>query len=996
MRKIAILGLLVLLAMVAIPTASADADLNVTDIEVNPSCNNVYDEIFVNGSNEICATVYNAGPDGITDDFDVCLYNNSVLIGSITVSGLAADTNTTVCIDWTPSPDGVYSGLSGEHPADGIPTTLSVTVDCNGAITETDETNNTLLLNTEVSANGYKSKDFDSDPNTRPLTPFKYAGDLFTGGLAYSVSGTKDYPFDPSETQTRVHNIELPSGVTVKEARLYVVWYDYFYNPVPGCLPNLSVDFAGPCGSVTFTTPDAMYTDQKAYGTWDTPKGKYAYNVTSLVCDTSNDYSVTVENIDPANSTTLLGGILVVVYEGGCSGEIQLWWQEGCEYLSGRTSYCSSTTEATATVELPGSIMATVGTANLITFVDQGMDPGSNMLFNGNVIKTDAWDASTEAYPNSKINVETVSVKSDLLASGNNMGFQDIGTSGMQADLAFLIVEEEPNATVYFEPSDSGADYDNTTTVGVWVDTSKALTGGTVVFDYALCCANVTGYTSSTIIDWDFMNMANLNVPGKVTIGFGSLNVAGRGPGLLHIGDLDIHCCNESYCETGLIWDCSASTLDRLGGGIVDPVKWEDGTFRCTNLPDLDITEVYGTPATGDNYTVSYTVKNIGNANASAGHTTTLYIDGVVKDHDIPVELVPGGTYTGTFGIELTMTAPNDLMKVCADTGDDCMEIDETNNCMESFYPAGIEIKVDVLDDGECVDFQEQFLVNIDIDPRNIPVYGVQYVLSFDNTVLHAEWQNEGTFLNSDGAETNMYINTIDNGAGTISFAATRVGDVGGIANPPGTLAVIKFTASQQGGSSNLTLRGVVAANELGNEIDPVDLIDDEVCISSNIAPVAIGESLDMYNNDGQKYICKVYFDGTASYDPDGALVNWRWSYGDGNYGTGETVDHVYQSWNWNTTTSEYEPFSVSLTVTDNADPHQLDNTTSFDVIVYTAGDANADGKVNILDATIVGLEWGQTTTYGTRTDQADLNNDDTVNILDAVIIGTCWGHTAW
>ena len=52
------------------------------------------------------------------------------------------------------------------------------------------------------------------------------------------------------------------------------------------------------------------------------------------------------------------------------------------------------------------------------------------------------------------------------------------------------------------------------------------------------------------------------------------------------------------------------------------------------------------------------------------------------------------------------------------------------------------------------------------------------------------------------------------------------------------------------------------------------------------------------YNNDGQKYLCKVYFNGTESYDPDGSLVNWRWSFGDGNYGTGESVDHVYQSWN--------------------------------------------------------------------------------------------------
>ncbi len=102
------------------------------------------------------------------------------------------------------------------------------------------------------------------------------------------------------------------------------------------------------------------------------------------------------------------------------------------------------------------------------------------------------------------------------------------------------------------------------------------------------------------------------------------------------------------------------------------------------------------------------------------------------------------------------------------------MELDETNNCIESFYPAGIEIKVDVQDGGECFDMGEQFLVNVDVDPRNIPVYGVQYTLSFNNSALHGEWQNEGTFLNSDGATTTVVINTIDNGAGTISFAATR------------------------------------------------------------------------------------------------------------------------------------------------------------------------------------------------------------------------------
>ena len=342
------------------------------------------------------------------------------------------------------------------------------------------------------------------------------------------------------------------------------------------------------------------------------------------------------------------------------------------------------------------------------------------------------------------------------------------------------------------------------------------------------------------------------------------------------------------------------------------------------------------------------------------------------------------------------MSAPNDLMKVCADTGGAVMELDETNNCMESFYPAGIEIRVVAPD--ECVDFQEQFTVDIDIDPRNIPVYGVQYTVSFNNEVLHCEWQNEGTFLSGpDGADTTVLINTIDNGAGTVAFAATRVGTTDGVVDQ-GTVATIKFTAIRQGADTNLNLSDIVVSNNLGNEILPVDDIKDTVCVWENMPPVAIGKSMHKYNNDGQKYICKVYFNGTESSDPDGEVVYWRWGFGDGNYGTGELKDHVYQSWKWNG--SGYDPFMASLTVTDDGDPHQLDNTTYFDVIVYTAGDANGDGKVNILDATIVGLKWGATTDCcwdeNERGSKADLNNDCKVNILDAVIIGTCWGHTAW
>lgn len=127
-----------------------------------------------------------------------------------------------------------------------------------------------------------------------------------------------------------------------------------------------------------------------------------------------------------------------------------------------------------------------------------------------------------------------------------------------------------------------------------------------------------------------------------------------------------------------------------------------------------------------------------------------------------------------------------------------------------------------------------------------------------------------------------------------------------------------------------------------------------------------------------------VQFDGSASYDPYGYITSYDWDFGDGMNGTGAAPKHTYTAYKWNG--SAYLPFNVNLTVTDNGG---LMNSTSQKVIIWIAGDANGDGKVNILDASIVGLKWGTNDPCG------DLNNDGKVNILDASIIGINWGRIA-
>ncbi|MCK4458126.1 MAG: hypothetical protein KAU52_00165, partial [Methanosarcinales archaeon] len=122
--------------------------------------------------------------------------------------------------------------------------------------------------------------------------------------------------------------------------------------------------------------------------------------------------------------------------------------------------------------------------------------------------------------------------------------------------------------------------------------------------------------------------------------------------------------------------------------------------------------------------------------------------------------------------------------------------------------------------------------------------------------------------------------------------------------------------------------------------------------------------------------------------------------FGDGITGTGALVEHVYSSYKWNGT--GYDPFILGLTVIDDIDP-LIDNTISIPVNVYIAGDVSGDGRVNIADAVIFGLEFGADCICGDQCwegndngDRADLNNDCRVNIGDAMILGTNWGYTAW
>jgi hypothetical protein len=604
--------------------------------------------------------------------------------------------------------------------------------------------------------------------------------------------------------------------------------------------------------------------------------------------------------------------------------------------------------------------------------------------------------------------------------------------------IAFVrLTVEEANASVYFEPEDVRVPgYCNTTTVGVWVNPVVAMGSGKLTFNYTYCCLNVTDF------DFDTTNFdpgvsgtltTAILTPGQVVLNFATGAQEGVGPGPVHIGDATFHCCRESgeYCETILEWvpGYPDSYVEDTGAHEITPVLYTDGIFRC-NIPDLVITSIVGT-GNDTHYTVTYTIKNIGAASAPAGHSTCLSIDGsLVETKVVPDALAAGEERTYSFDsvIARNTSKPYDPIQVCADCEDEVIELDEANNCLDGRYPA--EVVVTVIPELTLVQPQDQFDVKIHIDTKGQEILGVQYVLTYDTSVLRAETQTKGPFLGSIG-DTIVVVNTIDQAHGVIEYAETRKGDTG--VTGEGNVSTIHFIAiGERGDSSPLVLSEVIVV-DVNKEETLVKLEDGQVNITENQPPIAIGSSKFLINNVAKKYPSTAIL-CSCSYDLDwpgkgGNITYIRWAFGDGQYGTSEGLpvenctckEHNYESWLWED--GAYLPFDVLLTVTDDGCP-EATNSTNFSVSVYIAGDANGDGEVNILDAVWVGKHWREMCTgsysqpsawpelcddctkplwsYGwsdehvEQRDGADLNNDCEINILDAVVIGANWRHVAW
>ncbi|MFC7132674.1 MULTISPECIES: choice-of-anchor D domain-containing protein [Salinibaculum] len=102
------------------------------------------------------------------------------------------------------------------------------------------------------------------------------------------------------------------------------------------------------------------------------------------------------------------------------------------------------------------------------------------------------------------------------------------------------------------------------------------------------------------------------------------------------------------------------------------------------------------------------------------------------------------------------------------------------------------------------------------------------------------------------------------------------------------------------------------------------------------------------------------------------------------------TLSYVPTTSTW--TGAAYGPESLVVNTTTESGQS---TTVVVETAIAIAGDANADGIVNVQDAALVGVAFGSSAGDGTYTDAADLNNDGRVDPDDVAILRDTWRDEA-
>ena len=273
----------------------------------------------------------------------------------------------------------------------------------------------------------------------------------------------------------------------------------------------------------------------------------------------------------------------------------------------------------------------------------------------------------------------------------------------------------------------------------------------------------------------------------------------------------------------------------------------------------------------------------------------------------------------------------------------------------------------------------DMFTVNITVDPGGNEISGVDYLISFNNTLLDATLLTRGTFF--DGFTTDdTYGDRIDDVTGKIDYGELIWPYTGtGVINS-GTVTTITFQAIGEYGVSELHFKTVALSDPGGIKFSNVAIYNGRVGIAQPSTPFLI-----------RGYV--LYNDGSGCSDPAVNITNLNigkeWT-----AKTNETSNHYQTTLSSCADVIAGDILQFDATSPDGKQSSVTEHTVTQDevddggfeyniILKVCPGDVNGDGIITPADA-VIAL---QMAVRGDYSEIADVSEDNSVTSLDALMI---------
>ncbi len=283
-------------------------------------------------------------------------------------------------------------------------------------------------------------------------------------------------------------------------------------------------------------------------------------------------------------------------------------------------------------------------------------------------------------------------------------------------------------------------------------------------------------------------------------------------------------------------------------------------------------------------------------------------------------------------------------------------------------------VYADVVPDPARVREGENVDVDIKVDTANL--YGVQFSLTFDPAKLQVVSTADGDFKGSQDCNT-----TYNNGTGTLTFYCSRQDPDAAVSGTGVKLLTITFQAQEIVGTDTTATIDLNAASVRLGAVGGVNIYVDSVTDDTLtiLGTTTVSGVVDLQGRDNDSGAVVDPLAGvTYGYDPAPVTT--------GPWGTFSFTNMTDDTYTFTVEMARYLDASAEVVVAG--------DTMTLNKVILLGGDANDDDVIDILDAGIIGGQFGRAGA-GITDPRADINADNEVDILDLVLMGGNYSRTS-